>query len=132
LGTFQIAHPHFPQIIVHIQAKPVENALPERLQGRILRQPVQYHGQVQYDHLKAAVNRIGDAVVPIKGRQSRLRHDHAIQGRNGVGAARLAAKQGENHCVGSELTGTAAGYVNAPADARSKSRCRVWVGRSFG
>jgi len=75
---------------------------------------------MQHKQVETAVNRVGDCIVAVKTGQSRLRHDHAIQGRNGVGAARLAAKQGENHCVGSVLPKTAARYVNALADARPK------------
>ena len=106
--------------MVHILAETVENTLPQALQGGILRKAIQHHGQMQHDQIKTAVNRVGDRIVAIKGRQSRLRHDHAIQGGNGVGAAWLAAKKGKDHCTGSELTGTAARYVIALADARSK------------
>ena len=74
---------------------------------------------MQHDQVETAVNRIGDRIVAIKIRQSRLRHDHAIQGRNGVGPC-VAAKKREYHCIGSELTGAAARYVNAFADARPK------------
>jgi len=39
----QVANPHLAQIVVHILAKPVENALPKAVQGRLLRQPVEDH-----------------------------------------------------------------------------------------
>ena len=40
-GTFRSPIAHFPQVMVHILAKPVENALPEALQGGIPHQPLE-------------------------------------------------------------------------------------------
>jgi hypothetical protein len=56
---------------------------------------------MQHNQIETAINRVGDGIVAVKARQSRLRHDHAIQGGNGVWAAWLAAKMGKNHRVGS-------------------------------
>ena len=115
----QIAKAHLPQIVVQFLAKPVENALSEAQQGGVLRQAIEHQSQMQHNQVETALNHVGDGVVAIKTRQSRLRHDHAIQGGNGIGP-RAAAKKGENHRVGSELTEAAARYVNAFADARAK------------
>ena len=92
-GTFRIASAYLPQIVVHILANPVENALSEALQGGVLRQAIEHQSQ-QHNQVETAVNRVGDGVVAIKTGQSRLRHDHAIEGGNGVGP-RAAAKKGK-------------------------------------
>src|SRR5262249_56289211 len=63
---------------------------------------------MQHQHVKTTIYRVGNVVFTVKTRQSRLCHDRAIQGRNGV-LPLAAAKQGKNHrvCSGTE-TGFAA------------------------
>src|SRR4030095_16362279 len=53
---------------------------------------------MQNEEVKAPIYRVGNAVFAIKTGQSRLCHDRAIQGRNGV-LPRAAAKQGKDHRV---------------------------------
>jgi hypothetical protein len=55
---------------------------------------------MQRQQVETAVNRVSDGEFLIKSGHSRLRHDRAIQGGNGVGP-RAAAKQGKYHRVGS-------------------------------
>ena len=91
LWHFKVANAYFAQVIVHILAKTVEKALPKALQGVSRSQTVQHQRKMQHDHVETAVNRVGDRIVAVKAWQSRLRHDHAIQGRNG-GRLSVAAK----------------------------------------
>lgn len=52
--------------MVHILAKPVENSLPEGPQRRVLRQTVEHQGEMQYDQIEPAANRVGDGIVAVK------------------------------------------------------------------
>src|SRR4051794_24672123 len=53
---------------------------------------------MQDDHVEAPIDRIRDPVTSIEFRQSRLRHDHAIESVDAA-ALRRAAKGERNHTV---------------------------------
>jgi len=122
----EIAYTHFPQILVHVLAKSVKQGLPQFPEDGVFRQPVQHRGQEQYQKIKTAIQSVRDAEFPVKAGQSRLRHDRAIQGRNGV-LPRVAAKQGKHHRIGRGCGAVRRSYVKAFLDARQKRQCRVGV-----
>src|SRR5262245_24228807 len=101
----KIADPHFTQITVHVRAEMIEKRLPKFPQLWLVREPIENHGQVQNKELETSIYRVRHLVFTIKAGQSRLRHDRAIQGRNGV-RPHAAAKQGEFHriCSGAAVT----------------------------
>ena len=74
---------------------------------------------MQHQEIETAINGVRNRVIAIKAGQSRLRHDRAIQGRNGV-RPRAAAKQGKYHRVNSRADAVRRGYVTALPDARPK------------
>src|SRR5262249_22023760 len=75
----------------------VENPLPERPpRFRLGTQAPQQQDRMQHNHLETPVNRIRHAVILVKNRCSRLRHDRAIEGRDVV-VLRGAAKQVKYH-----------------------------------
>ena len=75
----QIAHAHFTHAFVHVPAEIVEYALAELAdRAALLQAPQKQHG-MQHDHLETPVDRIRDAVDPVKCRRSRLCHDRAIE-----------------------------------------------------
>src|SRR5215471_9476497 len=63
-----------------------------------LGQTVDDQGKMQHKQVEATVYSVCDTVIAVKTRQSRLRHDRAIQGGNGV-LPRPPAKHGEHHRV---------------------------------
>src|SRR5665213_4334980 len=78
-------------------------------------QAVQHQRKMQHDQVETAVNRVGDRIVAVKAWQSRLRHDHAIQGRNG-GRLSVAAKEGEYHRFDLPLIWACLLYTSDAAD----------------
>ena len=90
-GHGKIADPHFAQITVHVRTEMIEERLPEFPQLRFIGQSVENQGQMQNQQVKTSVYSVGHPIFAIKAGQSRLRHDRAIQGRNGV-RPRAAAK----------------------------------------
>ena len=64
----QVADADFPQVIVHILAKPIENALSHTAKPRFLPDPLEEQRQMQHDQLKSAFDGVRHAVVPVKGR----------------------------------------------------------------
>jgi hypothetical protein len=58
---------------------------------------------MQQKQIETPVKGVRDGIFAVEDRPARLRHDGAIEGRNGVGPP-VAAKQGQNHQVGSGQT----------------------------
>lgn len=94
----EVAHAHFTQIVVHVPTEPIEKRLTQAPKRRIIGQSVDHYCKMQDQQLETAIDGIGDAVITIKTWQSRLCHDRAIQGGNGV-LPLGAAKQGKFHRV---------------------------------
>jgi hypothetical protein len=78
-----------------------------------LRETIDDQGKMHHKQVKAAIDRICDTVFAVKAGQSRLRHDRAIQGGNGV----------LPRAAGAEAV--CRGYVNVSFDARTKWICRI-------
>ena len=74
------------------------SSLPEFPQFWLFREPIQNHGQMQDQEVKTPVYRVRHAIFTVKAEQSRLCHDRAIQGGNGV-RPHAAAKQGKFHRI---------------------------------
>src|SRR5262249_19037462 len=84
LRNREVAYSHLPQIVVHVAAKPVKDAL--RQLTRLLRlpsEPPKQQDQMQNDNVEASLDSVRNPVGEIEGRQARLRHDRAIEGVNG-------------------------------------------------
>jgi len=94
----EVAHAHFAQIVVHVLTEPIEKRLAQPPKRRIIRQSVEDYRKMQHQQLKTSIDGIGNAIITIKTGQSRLRHDRAIHGGNGV-LPLGAAKQGKFHRV---------------------------------
>src|SRR4249919_1938171 len=101
----------------------IEERLPEIPQLRIVGQPVENQGQMQNQQVKTPIYRVRHPIFAIKTGQSRLRHDRAIQGTNGV-RPRAAAKQGEFHRIRS---GAAARRVTSTPSAVQDLSGTDWV-----
>ena len=84
--------------MVHVLTEPVEKRLPQRPKRRVIRQTIEDHREMQHQQVETAIHGVGNPVFAVKTGQSRLRHDRAIQGGNGV-LPRVAAKQGKHHRV---------------------------------
>jgi len=95
----QIPDPHLSQVIVHVLAEPIEHALAEVAHfGALGDKPPQQKREMQHDHPEPAVNRIRNAIAQVEDRGSRLRHDGAIDRRDGADSP-ASADEGENHLV---------------------------------
>src|SRR6185312_2309264 len=77
-------------------AETVEQRLPEGITVLLAHQALDDERKMQQKEVETAADGIGNAVFAVEDRASRLRHDHAIQARNGVGLL-VSAKQGEDH-----------------------------------
>ena len=53
-------------------------------------QPAQQQNQMQHNQIESALDRVGNSVIGVKGRQSCLRHDHAIERGDGAALGDLA------------------------------------------
>src|SRR5512138_2291338 len=83
----------------------IEEHLPEFPQLRFVSQPAENQGQMQNQQVKTSIYSVRHTIFAVKAGQSRLRHDGAIQRRNGV-RPRAAAKQGEFHRIRSGAAAT--------------------------
>ncbi len=93
----EVADPEFAQIVVHVAAEGIETALRQLAAGLALgAQPTQEQRQMQHDQVETTVERVRNAVFGIESRRSRLRHDRAIEGRDGRAAA-VASNEREGH-----------------------------------
>jgi hypothetical protein len=83
-----IADAHLAQIVVHVAAERVEHALcggalRGATRGGAVAQPPQHQDEVQHDHVESAEHCVGNRVILVEYRMARLRHDGAIERRNG-------------------------------------------------